>query len=277
MSIQSEMQRLNQAKANLKTAITGKGVAVSDSAKLDTYYALVNEIQQGGGSSMEIYKCTSVDTVNKTWSGYKAILSDNIYSFADTVTTGLTYGKGLTPTVGKIYDTDVLFEVKYLFNGLYLVSPTAMTSDQNDEWDISCSSTRTNAYEAFNGADEGYGWESADYNMCPHWLQWKNKLKKVQVISYEMKPNNNTGDYNLGRFPNSWTLQGSQDGQSWVNIDIRSNVFDDYYNIDAAKYYEFTCQNPGYYYYYRIYVSQNANGVNDYVYIGQIKAYGSFE
>lgn len=49
MSIASEITRLQTAKADLKTAIEGKGVSVPASAKLDAYPALVDSIQQGGG------------------------------------------------------------------------------------------------------------------------------------------------------------------------------------------------------------------------------------
>lgn len=49
MSVASEITRLQTAKADLKTAIEGKGVTVSSSAKLDAYPALVESIQQGGG------------------------------------------------------------------------------------------------------------------------------------------------------------------------------------------------------------------------------------
>ena len=58
MSITSEITRLQTAKANLKTAIEGKGVTVPSSAKLDAYPALVESIQQGGGGgTMYTYIC----------------------------------------------------------------------------------------------------------------------------------------------------------------------------------------------------------------------------
>lgn len=50
MSITDEITRLQTAKADLKTAIEGKGVSVSASAKLDAYAALVDSIQTGGGT-----------------------------------------------------------------------------------------------------------------------------------------------------------------------------------------------------------------------------------
>lgn len=47
MSVASEITRLQTAKADLKTAIEGKGVTVSSSAKLDAYPALVESISGG--------------------------------------------------------------------------------------------------------------------------------------------------------------------------------------------------------------------------------------
>lgn len=49
MSIASEISRLQTAKADLKTAIEGKGVTVPSSTKLDGYADLVDSIETGGG------------------------------------------------------------------------------------------------------------------------------------------------------------------------------------------------------------------------------------
>lgn len=49
MSVTSEITRLQNAKASLKTAIEGKGVTVPSSTKLDGYAALVESISGGGG------------------------------------------------------------------------------------------------------------------------------------------------------------------------------------------------------------------------------------
>lgn len=54
MSVASEITRLQNAKADLKTAIEGKGVTVSADAKLDAYPALVESIQQGGGGDDDV-------------------------------------------------------------------------------------------------------------------------------------------------------------------------------------------------------------------------------
>lgn len=50
MSIASELSRLQQAKSDLATSITNKGVTVPAATTLDGYAALVDQIQQGGGT-----------------------------------------------------------------------------------------------------------------------------------------------------------------------------------------------------------------------------------
>ncbi len=64
----------------------------------------------GSGGATDFYKCASIDTVNHTWTGYKAIFDSvsGTYSFAATVTSGLTYGSGFTPMVGGVYTDGAL-------------------------------------------------------------------------------------------------------------------------------------------------------------------------
>ena len=68
-------------------------------------------------SSTSFYKCDSVDTTNKTWTGYKAVLADGVYSFEDTVTEGLIYGDALTPVKDVIYNDGVSIQVSKLYRG----------------------------------------------------------------------------------------------------------------------------------------------------------------
>lgn len=71
-----------------------------------------------GGSSMDFYKCASVDTTNHKWSGYRATLVDGKYVYDSTVTSGLVYTV-VVPTVGSVYTADCLAEVS-----LYVGIPT---------------------------------------------------------------------------------------------------------------------------------------------------------
>ena len=50
MSIQTELTRITNAKAAIKTAIEGKGVTVPDGTLLDGMAALIDSIESGGGS-----------------------------------------------------------------------------------------------------------------------------------------------------------------------------------------------------------------------------------
>jgi len=67
----------------------------------------------------EFYKCASVDTTNHTWTGYKAVLNDGVYTFESNVTTGLSY-TSVIPVVGSIYTTDALANIVSLYTGFPL-------------------------------------------------------------------------------------------------------------------------------------------------------------
>lgn len=53
MSIATEIARLQNAKASIKSSIESKGVTVSPSATLDDYSTLIDAISSGGGSGLE--------------------------------------------------------------------------------------------------------------------------------------------------------------------------------------------------------------------------------
>ena len=59
MSIQTELTRITNAKAAIKTAIEGKGVDVPSGAKLDALAALIESIQAGGGGGESVCKIGS--------------------------------------------------------------------------------------------------------------------------------------------------------------------------------------------------------------------------
>lgn len=54
MSVQTEISRLESAKAAIKTAIEGKGVTVPDATLLDGMAALIESIQAGGGGGGDV-------------------------------------------------------------------------------------------------------------------------------------------------------------------------------------------------------------------------------
>lgn len=76
MSIATEITRLQTAKADLKTAIEGKGVSVSSSATLDDYAALVDSISGGGGD------VNFSDYLSGNLTEYHDTKSTTIYNYA---------------------------------------------------------------------------------------------------------------------------------------------------------------------------------------------------
>ena len=71
----------------------------------------------GGSSGNEIPDETPSEPeaplAPNTWNGYKAVLvtdtdGKKYYEFEETLTTGLTYGKGFTPVVDKVYDSQAM-------------------------------------------------------------------------------------------------------------------------------------------------------------------------
>lgn len=54
MSIQTELTRITNAKAAIKTAITGKGVTVPDGTLLDGMASLIESIESGSGGGTDI-------------------------------------------------------------------------------------------------------------------------------------------------------------------------------------------------------------------------------
>ncbi len=103
MSVATEIQRLQGAKASLKTSIENKGVTVPSSTKLDGYSALVEQIQQGGDT----------DGMN----GFLSVESKTISTSAS-ATTNITYNKkcGILDENYKKWDT-LAWHQRWVDNG----------------------------------------------------------------------------------------------------------------------------------------------------------------
>lgn len=69
------------------------------------------------GGAMAIYKCASIDTAAKTWTGYRANRVGGKYIFSETQTTGLSY-TSMKPVVGGVYTQDALVKIQDLYTGM---------------------------------------------------------------------------------------------------------------------------------------------------------------
>lgn len=90
MSIQTELTRITNAKAAIKTAIEGKGVTVPDSTLLDGMAALIESIEAGGGGGD--FNFGGYLGITKATSGTYTVTEDvkRVY---------ITHGLGETPKI----------------------------------------------------------------------------------------------------------------------------------------------------------------------------------
>lgn len=65
-TIQTEIDRLKRAKADIKTAITNKGGTISDTATIDTYASAIEGISTGGGVPITLYGFRSEQILNNS-------------------------------------------------------------------------------------------------------------------------------------------------------------------------------------------------------------------
>lgn len=194
---------------------------------------------------------TPYDTA-KTWSGYKAVFDSGTgtWSFESDVTAGLAY-TSVTPIVGGIYSADALVIVSLLYTGTpTLTSPTGMTSESSDEWEISASSSYGQHYpwKAFDGQTSLIAptWTGSS-GYSPWWLQWQNKQKQVLVQRLRIQ-GTDSGDI-AQQAITSFILQGSDDGSTWFDLYTASGLT---WSSSGYEWKEFTFSNSKSYYYHRL-------------------------
>lgn len=189
----------------------------------------------------------------KTWSGYKAVFDSaaGTWSFESDVTEGLTY-TSVTPIVGGIYSPDALVIVSLLYKGApTLTSPTGMTSESSDEWEITASGYYSNNYppwEAFDGVkgSDVDCW-TGNNTASSWWLQWKNKKK--QVLVQRLRIQGTSSNDIAQQAITSFVLQGSDDGSTWLDICSASGLT---WSSAGYEWKEFTFSNNKSYYYHRL-------------------------
>lgn len=204
----------------------------------------------GGDVSCTFSDVSSASTGSKTWSGYKAVFDSTAgtWSFESGVTAGLAY-TNVTPIVGGIYSADALVIVSLLYTGTpTLTSPTGMTSESSDEWEISASSfysTNSAPWKAFDGVTgSSSGWTGASNSSW--WLQWQNKTKPVLVQKLRFQ-GTASGDI-AQQAITSFILQGSDNGSTWTDLYTASGLT----WTTGYEWKEFTFSNSKSYYYHRL-------------------------
>lgn len=98
MSVQSEITRITNAKAAIKTAIEGKGVTVPDGTLLDGMASLIESIESGGGEGVLPTPFTNITTGTFTLA---SLAYCNAYP--------INHGLGVVPIIFALYN-DVAVE-----------------------------------------------------------------------------------------------------------------------------------------------------------------------
>lgn len=192
-----------------------------------------------GGTSF--YKCASVDTSTKTWTGNKAVLTNGVYSFEETITEGLSYSS-VTPKVGAVYSSDALGEVK-LWTGAGNI-PAGVPTDGLLAW----YPLTVNANDAFGGRSDsiingnvdfskGYatGFSTSNYIQLPggiipngqnEWTvgfvikkperTWCHDLAEVKGSNEGVAFNDQSGWYHIQYQNSEWTAVNEQPFDKWL-------------------------------------------------------------
>ena len=188
MALNDILTSMDGARDALVTAINAKGGSLADNA---TFYQCADAVGSlSGGTSVEYYKCASMDTEAKTWSGCKAVFDSTAgtWSFESDVTAGLAY-TSVTPVVGVIYTIDALVTVASVYTGFYATSsPLNPGSNNSGVWEITASSfldSNRNAYKAF---DERQGMLAQPIRYAAMDTVAKHRIKSFNQILFFTKP-----------------------------------------------------------------------------------------
>ena len=85
MSIQTELTRITNAKAAIKTAIEGKGVTVPEATLLDGMASLIESIESGGGGGFQVALGTYIPAETKTLNSIPPLLVEHNAGFTPDV------------------------------------------------------------------------------------------------------------------------------------------------------------------------------------------------
>ena len=146
-----------------------------------------------------------------------------------------------------------------------LSSPVFLTSNTSDpNWIVSASGEKYSDTKAWCAFAPGNSWRSyggawGTGGGVPAWIQWQNLNKKVLVKRYTIL----SSGYEC---IHDWTLQGSNDGNTWDILDTQSISS---FPANSTKEFIVSSNNTSYYY-HRLYIT--SSGDSDCP-IGEIKSY----
>lgn len=171
-TIQTEIDRLKRAKADIKTAIISKGGTISDTATIDTYASAINGISTGGGVPIMLYGFQSSEIFNNrqpsNWYSNiedKSILDSNPSKRKGFIISnmGTVYPNIIDIPKDNIFhlwnSSDVTIGSSWYMPGIYIIHK-----------DLSETKYRPSNFEFRNGnilkAEEGLTFSNVDFSDC---------------------------------------------------------------------------------------------------------------
>lgn len=131
-----------------------------------------------------------------------------------------------------------------------LVAPmTSNTSTNGQSSASSIASTNFDSWKAFDGLVNTQGWSTSV--SLPQWIQYKFN-EPVLIDRYSLSSSTQT------TAPVDWMLQGSNDGSSWTDLDIRQNEVS--WSDATTKIFSFT--NEKSFIFFRVYIIRNNGATN---------------
>ncbi len=171
--------------------------------------------------------------------------SKNFFLHAD-IADGATldFGMGSEPSKWGSGEKDLLDSIAPKSTDGSLLSPQPLKDLADQEKGIATDSEGSNIGLLFDNTSS----TRLTLNSNSPWIQYKFTEEKQRVEMYTLTSGNlETGD------PKSWTLQGSNDGENWTELDKRTNELFKWRLYTRA----FEIENPAEYLYYRLEITEN--------------------
>lgn len=176
-TIQTEIERLKRAKADIKTAITNKGGTISDTATIDTYASAIEGISTGGGGVpivMYGFRSEQILNNNRPFNWYSNIEDKLILDSNPSKRKGIIISS-MSGLITSVYpsiielpkdntfhlwnDTDVTIGIDWNVPGIYIIHR-----------DLSETKYMPSNFEFRNGnilkAEEGLTFSNVDFSDC---------------------------------------------------------------------------------------------------------------
>ena len=174
MSVQSEITRLENAKAAIKAAIEGKGVTVPEATLLDGMAALIESIEAGGGGGNIMAGTITPLTVNAVKVEHGLGATPQAVIFFAAADPNVISGKYDDAPIGHIIPSKNAISIRWFWYRGKLQSATLSISGTKRLWG---NGTTHNNYDRINNINDVYFMTPSNCDACTYlWVAFKEPL-----------------------------------------------------------------------------------------------------